>query len=217
MVSRPVCRGIKHPSGGYDQNYITVRQLRVSWCEALSLMRGRVCRLQLLLVLASAVTFGSEFRGTRYNILLSEIRDFLLRLLQRLAELRWRYSTPPPHGRVFTLLSTTLKSYITTDGQSASVSSNKAPIWGLRPDFYYCQKVAALNSRNAAFTNARRTEHRTPNPTVRVSVVVENAFVNATVTQATVMGTCLTKPLASNGRSLWLHYSGFQASCHNMM
>jgi hypothetical protein len=29
------------------------------------------------------------------------------------------------------------ESYITIDGQSASLSSNKAPIWGLRPDFYY--------------------------------------------------------------------------------
>jgi hypothetical protein len=36
------------------------------------------------------------------------------------------------------------ESYITTDGQSASLSRNKAPIWGLRPDFYYCQTVASL-------------------------------------------------------------------------
>jgi hypothetical protein len=32
-------------------------------------MRGRVCRLQLLLVLASAVIFGSESRKTRGHIL----------------------------------------------------------------------------------------------------------------------------------------------------
>jgi hypothetical protein len=31
-----------------------------------------------------------------------------------------------------------------TDGQSASLSWNKAPIWDLRPDFYYCQTVADL-------------------------------------------------------------------------
>jgi hypothetical protein len=36
------------------------------------------------------------------------------------------------------------ESYITTDGQSASLSWNKAHIWGLRPDFYYCQTVAGL-------------------------------------------------------------------------
>jgi hypothetical protein len=31
-----------------------------------------------------------------------------------------------------------------TDGQSGSLSWNKAPIWGLRPDCYYCQTVAGL-------------------------------------------------------------------------
>jgi hypothetical protein len=36
----------------------------------------RVCRLQLLLVLASPVILGSESRGTRDHILLSQIRDF---------------------------------------------------------------------------------------------------------------------------------------------
>jgi hypothetical protein len=36
------------------------------------------------------------------------------------------------------------ESYVTTDGQSASLSWNKAPIWGLRPDFYYCKTVAGL-------------------------------------------------------------------------
>jgi hypothetical protein len=72
-VSRPVCLGIKHPSGSYDQIFIIVRQLRVCSCGALSLTRERVCRLQLLLVLASAVILGSESRGTRDHILLSQI------------------------------------------------------------------------------------------------------------------------------------------------
>jgi hypothetical protein len=36
------------------------------------------------------------------------------------------------------------QNYITTNGQSASLSRNKAPIWGLRPDIYYCQTVVAL-------------------------------------------------------------------------
>jgi hypothetical protein len=42
-VLRSFCLGIKHPSGAYDQIFITVRQLRVCWCGALSPTRGRVC------------------------------------------------------------------------------------------------------------------------------------------------------------------------------
>jgi hypothetical protein len=40
-----------------------------------SLTRGWICRLQLLLVLASAVILRSESHGTHYHILLSQIRD----------------------------------------------------------------------------------------------------------------------------------------------
>jgi hypothetical protein len=36
------------------------------------------------------------------------------------------------------------ESYVTTDGQPASLSLNKAPFWGLRPDLYYCLTVAGL-------------------------------------------------------------------------
>jgi hypothetical protein len=79
--------------------------LRVCSCGALSLARGRVCRLQLLLAFASTVILGSESRGTRDHILLSQIRDFPFRRLLRLAGLRWRYSTPPPHGCTLTRLS----------------------------------------------------------------------------------------------------------------
>jgi hypothetical protein len=43
--------------------------------DTLSLTRGRVYRLQLLLALASAVTLGSESRGTCVYILLSQTRD----------------------------------------------------------------------------------------------------------------------------------------------
>jgi hypothetical protein len=82
--------------------------------------RGWVCRLQLLLVLASAVILRYESRGTHDRILLSQIRYFpnlevqvpvfmsprnrLARLYPQalgflwLAGLRRRYSIPPPHG-----------------------------------------------------------------------------------------------------------------------
>jgi hypothetical protein len=88
----------KHPSGAYDQICITFRQLRVCWCGALSLTRGRVCRLQLLLALATSDILMSESCGASDHILLSQIRDFPFRRLLRVAGLRWRYSTSPPHG-----------------------------------------------------------------------------------------------------------------------
>jgi hypothetical protein len=96
-ASRPVCLGKEHPSGAYDQMFITVRQLRVCWCGTLSLTRGQVCRLQLLLALARAVILRPESLRTRDHILLSQIRDFPFRRLLRLAGSRWRYLTPPPH------------------------------------------------------------------------------------------------------------------------
>jgi hypothetical protein len=81
--------------------------MRVCRSGAPSLTRGRVCCLQLLLTLASVVTFGSESRrtsGHTSRILLSQIRDFPFSRLLRLAGWQWRYSTPPQHRRP-TLLS----------------------------------------------------------------------------------------------------------------
>jgi hypothetical protein len=63
----------------------------------------RVCRLQLLLVLASAVILRSESLGTRDHILLSQIQGFPFCRLLRISGLRWRYSTSPPHGRTIFL------------------------------------------------------------------------------------------------------------------
>jgi hypothetical protein len=62
-VSRPLCLGVETPSEDQDQIFITVTYLRVCWCGAPPLTRGRICRLQLLLVLAIAVILGSESRG----------------------------------------------------------------------------------------------------------------------------------------------------------
>jgi hypothetical protein len=53
--------------------------------------------------------------------------------------------------------------YVTTDSQSASLSWNKAPIWVLRPDLYYCRTVAgfllwgALSDERTGLSFARVT------------------------------------------------------------
>jgi hypothetical protein len=97
-VCRPVCLWIKHPSGATTKFLLLLDSCGFCWCGALSPTRGRVCCLQLLLALASAVILGSESRGTRNHILLPQIRDFHFRRLLRLAGLRWRYLTRSPHG-----------------------------------------------------------------------------------------------------------------------
>jgi hypothetical protein len=72
-VSKPWCRGL---SGAHDKIFIIIWQLRVCFCWAPSLTRGRVCLLHMLLLLASVVILGSESLGTRDHILLSQIWDF---------------------------------------------------------------------------------------------------------------------------------------------
>jgi hypothetical protein len=133
-VSQPICLGTKHPFRGLrpDLDYcLTVAGLLV-W-GALSDDRTGL-PFAIATGLRQHIIFGSESRRTRDHILLSHIRDFLFRRLLRRAGSRWRYSTPPPES----------ESYVTTDGQSASLSWNKAPIWGLRPDLQYCQRVAGF-------------------------------------------------------------------------
>jgi hypothetical protein len=114
-VSRPVCLAVKHPSEAQDQIFVTVTELRVRWCGTPSLTRGWVCRLQLLLVLASAVIFGSDllsrfetpqtWRARSSYIpqeqgspVVPQGTGFPFRRLLGLAGLCCRYSNPPPCG-----------------------------------------------------------------------------------------------------------------------
>jgi hypothetical protein len=107
---RPVGQSVlkyEHPSEAYDRIFITVRHLRVCWYGVLSLTRGRVCRLQLLLALASAVIFGSESLGAFDHILLCHVRDFPCRHLPRLTGLRLHTGCPsvaPQHVLLMTSL-----------------------------------------------------------------------------------------------------------------
>jgi hypothetical protein len=112
---------------------IFFRQLQVSYFVVPSLTIGLVCNLLLLLDLASAVPLESESCRTQDHILLSQFSrlpqpgrpgpriyipqerggpdippgtGFPFRCLLRLAELRWRYSIPPPQGGKLTDLIT---------------------------------------------------------------------------------------------------------------
>jgi hypothetical protein len=61
----------------------------VCWCGAASLTRGWICRLQLLLDLASAAIFVSVSRVTHDHILLPQIIFFSFRRLLGLSGIRW--------------------------------------------------------------------------------------------------------------------------------
>jgi hypothetical protein len=104
--------------------FITIWQLRVCWYGALSLTRGRVCRLQLLLALASAIILGSESRGTRIHVLLYQIPNFHFHRLLRLAGLRWRCC----------------ESYVITDSQPARIKHTS----GAYDQIFISQSAAGL-------------------------------------------------------------------------
>jgi hypothetical protein len=81
---------------------------------------------------------------------LSSWFSFLLRLFWNMTDLR-TYSDLRQNWCLVLLstptapvLSIESESCVTTDGQSAGLSWNKAPIWSLRPYFYYCHIFAGL-------------------------------------------------------------------------
>jgi hypothetical protein len=75
-VSRPVCLGVRHPSGIRDQffsffPYLVLESYGFVDVGAPSLTRSRVCSFQFLLGIASPAFLGSESHGTHKHILLS--------------------------------------------------------------------------------------------------------------------------------------------------
>jgi hypothetical protein len=155
LMLRPTVSRNKAHIWGLRPHFITVRQLRVCLFEALSLTRGQVCHLQLPLVLVSSAILESESRGVRDHILLSKILGFRFLRLLRLTGLRWRNSTSPPHG----IRTGQSLNYVMTDYQSASLSWNKANIWGLRPDSLqdcWCGAVSLTKGRVCRLPESQR-------------------------------------------------------------
>jgi hypothetical protein len=78
----------------------------------------------------------------------------VLRVSFLLLWLTWLWFTSPFVVRSLTFTSEQItllrlnqsesESYITTDGQSVSLSWNEAPIWGIRPYIFHCQTLADL-------------------------------------------------------------------------
>jgi hypothetical protein len=91
----------------------------------------------------TGLSFTIEAGPRQRHIFLSQIRDVLFRRLLRLAGLGWMYSTPPPRG-IASELQVKIKVMLRPTVQSASLSWEKAPVWGLRPDLHYCQDSCRL-------------------------------------------------------------------------
>jgi hypothetical protein len=133
-----------------------------------SLAKGWLCTLQFLLALASAVILRPNSRGTRDQILPSEIRDspnLEGQVPVFISPRHWvTFSSPTTTRRAtvevfdpWTILESESESesYVTTDGQSASLSSNKAPIWGFRPDFITVWQLQVCGCGALSLTRGR--------------------------------------------------------------
>jgi hypothetical protein len=103
----------------------------VCWCLPSSKAGHELCCLLAWLFFDSSYSLTIcdwLFSSTAYSTLLLFLPYWLFRNLTASSTLTLAES----------------ESYVTTDGQSASLSWNKAPIWSVRPDFYYRRTVAGL-------------------------------------------------------------------------
>jgi hypothetical protein len=72
-VSQSVSLGVELHLGLMTRYFLLFDFYGLFFCGAPSLVRGRICLLYMLLVLASVVFLGSESLGTRDHILLSQL------------------------------------------------------------------------------------------------------------------------------------------------
>jgi hypothetical protein len=114
-------------------------------------MRGWACRLQLLLVLASAVIHKSESRGNHDNILLSQIRDS-----PNLGEQATVFSSP--RNRVARLYIQALGSLLVASYDSQGYGG------GIRPRLHtgYCLEC----TNRLLFIIATRPKYKSPCPII---------------------------------------------------
>jgi hypothetical protein len=109
------------------------------------------------------------------------------------------------------------ESYVTTDGQSVSLSWNKASICGLRPDFYYRRTLAGLLMWGLSLTRGRICRLQLllalASAVILGSESLGNVFIIVTQPTMHYCSYCsrnvITEPLSSNGRPLLLRCSGF--------
>jgi hypothetical protein len=153
-----------------------------------SLTRGWVCRLQLLLGLASAFILRSESRGTHDHILLSQIVDS--------PNLESQFTVfTSPRNRVAQLYPQALGSPFVTSYDSQGYGG------GIRPHLHTESSLYSLRA----------------NPTEdTVSVVIVQQYLDCCLFSR-CRGNLFTESLPNNERLLWLGYSGFQASYHNIV
>jgi hypothetical protein len=151
--------------------------------------RGRVCRIQLLLVLASAVVLGSESRGTHDHILLSQIRDSpnpedQIPVLSYNPRHRVHFSSPPTNRRACT-------------------------IYSLRSLGTECIENTSTNRYSIAALRSYRTD-RVENSDFQLlhCCMLEVCCIATT--------RVFVKPFPSNSCLCWLYSSCFEQICHNI-